>query len=125
MENIDYFDDMLANILSNKKFKPIVTELFILARKLNLSLVFIIQSCFVTPKNVWLNSTHYCSMKIQRNKIFSKFHLTIYQLLIIDPFIINLYKRCPANPYFFYWLMLLKNLVTVHVSERIFENEYK
>ena len=52
MENIDYFDDTLANILSNKKFKPIVTELFILARKLNLSLVFIIQSCFVTPKNV-------------------------------------------------------------------------
>ena len=44
------FDDMIANMLSNKKLNPTVTELFIRGKKLNLSLVFITQSCFVVPK---------------------------------------------------------------------------
>ena len=35
------FDDMIAEMLSNKKLNPIVTELFIRGRKLNISLVFI------------------------------------------------------------------------------------
>ena len=36
------FDDMIADMLSNKKLNPIVTELFIRGRKLNISLdVFI------------------------------------------------------------------------------------
>ena len=38
------FDDMIAGMLSNKKLNPIVTELFIRGRKLNISLVFITQS---------------------------------------------------------------------------------
>ena len=38
------FDDMIADMLSNKILKPIVTELFIRDRKLNISLVFITQS---------------------------------------------------------------------------------
>ena len=33
------FDDMIADMLSNKKFNPIITELFIRGRKLNISLV--------------------------------------------------------------------------------------
>ena len=35
------FDDMIADMLSNRKFNPIVTELFIRSRKLNISMVFI------------------------------------------------------------------------------------
>ena len=35
------FDHMIADMLSNKKRNPIVTELFIRGRKLNISLVFI------------------------------------------------------------------------------------
>ena len=35
------FDDMNANIVCNKKFNPIVAELFIRGRKLNISLDFI------------------------------------------------------------------------------------
>ena len=35
-----FFDDMIADRLSNKKLNPIVTELFIRDRKLNISLVF-------------------------------------------------------------------------------------
>ena len=38
------FDDMIANMISNKKLNPIVTELFIRGRKPNISLVFITQS---------------------------------------------------------------------------------
>ena len=58
------FDDMIANMLSNKKLNPIVTELFIRGRKLNISLVFIKQSFFNVPKYVRLNSTYYFIMKI-------------------------------------------------------------
>ena len=37
-------------MLSNKKLNPIVTELIISGRKLNISLVFITQSYFATKK---------------------------------------------------------------------------
>ena len=58
------FDDMIANRLSNKKRNPIVNELFIRGRKLNVSLVSITQSNFTMPKNIWLNSMHYFIMKL-------------------------------------------------------------
>ena len=35
------FDDMIADMINNKKLKSIVTELFIRGRKLNISLVFL------------------------------------------------------------------------------------
>ena len=35
------FDDKIADMLSNKKLNPIVTELFITGRELNISLAFI------------------------------------------------------------------------------------
>ena len=38
------FDDMIADMLSNRKLNPLVTELFIRDRKLRISLVFITQS---------------------------------------------------------------------------------
>ena len=53
------FDDMIADMLSNKKRNPIVTELFIRGRKLNISLVFIMQSYFA----VRVNSTPYFMIK--------------------------------------------------------------
>ena len=58
------FDDVVADMLSNKKLQPRVTELFIKKRKLNISLVFITQSYFAVPKNIRLNSTHYFLIKI-------------------------------------------------------------
>ena len=58
------FDDVIADILSNKKLNSLVTELFIRVRKLNISLLFITQSYFALPKNVRLNSTHYYIIKI-------------------------------------------------------------
>ena len=58
------FDDMIADVLSNKKLNLIVTELFIRGTKLTISFVFITQSYFVVPKNIRLNSTHYFITKI-------------------------------------------------------------
>ena len=43
------FDDIIADMLSNKKLNPIITELFIKGKKLNISLVFITQSYFTLP----------------------------------------------------------------------------
>ena len=61
------FDDMIADMINNKKLDSIVTELFIRGRKLNISVVFIIQSYFKEPKDVRLNSTHFFIMKIPIN----------------------------------------------------------
>ena len=58
------FDDMIADILSNKRRNPIVTELFIKGRKLKIRFVSIAQSYFSVPKNIRLNSRHYFVMKI-------------------------------------------------------------
>ena len=46
------FDDMIADMINNKKLNSIATELFIRGRKLNISLVFIMQSYFKAPKDV-------------------------------------------------------------------------
>ena len=53
------FDDMIADMINNKKLNSIVSELFIRGRKLNISLVFITQSYFKVPKEVRLNTTHF------------------------------------------------------------------
>ena len=62
------FDDMIADIMTNKEFQAIIKELFTRCRKLNISLAFISQSYFKTPKDVRLNSTHYLIMKIHSKK---------------------------------------------------------
>ena len=54
-KKLTLFDDMIADIMSNKKFQAIIKELFIRCRKVNISLVFITQSYFSVPKDVRLN----------------------------------------------------------------------
>ena len=49
------FDDMIADILTNKRFQAIIKELFSRCRKLNISLAFITQSYFSIPKDVRLD----------------------------------------------------------------------
>ena len=62
------FDDMIADMIHNKKLNSIVTELFIRGRKLNISLVFITQSYFKVQKDVRLNATHFFITKIPNNR---------------------------------------------------------
>ena len=54
--------------MSKKKFQPVVKELFIRCRELNISLVFISQSYCSVPKEVRLNSTRYLIMKINSKR---------------------------------------------------------
>ena len=82
-------------MLSNKNINPIVTELFIKGRKLNISLVFITQAYFTVPKNIRLNSTHY-EMKIpnkreiQQTKFDHSSDIDFQDLM-------NLYKKVLQN----------------------------
>ena len=57
------FDNMIADMESNKKLSPIVTGLFLRGRKLNISLLFISQSYFKVSKTIRLNATHHFIMK--------------------------------------------------------------
>ena len=67
-KNLIVFDDMIADIMTNKKSQAIIKELFIRRRKLNISLVFITQTYFSVPKDVRLNSTRYLIIKINNRK---------------------------------------------------------
>lgn len=58
-------DDMIADMISNKDLSPIVTELLIRGRKLNVSSVFITQSYLQVPKDLRLIFTHFFIVKIQ------------------------------------------------------------
>ena len=62
------FNDMIADIMTNKKLEAIIKELFIRCRKLNISLALITQCYFSVPKKVRLNSTHYLIMKIHNKR---------------------------------------------------------
>ena len=68
------FDDMIADMINNKKLNSVVTDFFIRGRKLNISLVFIIQSYFKFPKDVRLNSTHFFIMKIPNKRELQQLH---------------------------------------------------
>ena len=88
------FDDMIVDMISNNKLNPIVTELFIRGRKLNISIVFITQSYFKVPKDVRLNSTHFFVMKIP-NKIPN------HSSDIDFKDFMNIYKKSTKEPYSF------------------------
>ena len=93
------------DIMTNKKFQARIKELFIRCRKLNISLVFIMQSYFSAPKDVRLISTHYLIMKINNRKEFK-----ILQLIIPQTLITKIFWRLTENAQencFHFWQMIL------------------
>ena len=91
------FDDMIADML---KLNPVVTELFIRRKKLNISLVFITQSYFAISKGIRLNSIHYFVMKILNKKELQQIAFNHSSDIKFQDFM-NLYKKCTAKPNFF------------------------
>ena len=77
---INTFHDMIADMINNKKLNSIVTELFIRDRKLNISLVFIMQSYFKVPKDVRLNTTHFFITKIPNKRELQQITLNLFSL---------------------------------------------
>ena len=94
------FDGMIADMINNKKLNPVVTELFIRDRKLNISIVFITQSYFKVPKDVRLNSTHYFIMKIPNKRQLQQIALNHSSNIDFKDFM-KIYKKCTAEPYSF------------------------
>ena len=85
---------------SNKKLSPIVTELFLRGRKLNISVVFIPQYCFRVPKTIRLNATHYFIMKIPNKKELQQIASNHLSNIDFKDFM-KLYKDYTREPYSF------------------------
>ena len=94
------FDDMIADMFSNEQLNPIVTELFIRGRKLNISLAFITKSDFAGPKNIRLNSMDYFIMKIPNKRELQQIACNYSSDIEFKDFL-NLYKKCTVKPYYF------------------------
>ena len=94
------FDDIIADMINNNKLNPIVTELFIRGRKLNISIVFITQSHFKVPKDVRLNSTHFFIMKIPNKRELQQTALNHSSDIDFKDFM-NIYRKCTTEPYSF------------------------
>ena len=94
------FDDMIADITTNKKFQSIIKEMFIRCRKINISLVFITQSYFSVPKDVRLNSTSYFIMKINNKRELQNIANNHSADIEYKDFI-KIYRECVKEPYNF------------------------
>ena len=94
------FVDMIADIMTSKEYKAIIKELFIRCRKLNISLVFIKQSYFRTPKDARLNSTHYLLTKINSKKELRNIANDNSADLEYKDFL-KLYRHFTSKPYSF------------------------
>ena len=94
------FDDMIADMINNKNLNPVVTEVFIRGRKLNISIVFITQSYFKVPKHVRLNSTHFFILKIPNERELQQIALNHSSDIDFKDFV-KIYKRCTTEPYSF------------------------
>ena len=97
--------DMIADTINDKKLNSVVTELFIIARKLHISLAFITQSYFKVPKDVRPNSTHFFIMKIPNKGELQQIALIIHQLLALK---ISLrFTKNVLLDHILFWLMML------------------
>ena len=100
------FDDMIADMINNKKLNPVVPELFIRGRKLNISIVFITQSYFKVSKDVRLNSTHFFIMKIPNKRELQQIALNDSSHIDFKDFI-KIYKKCTGESYSFLLMIQL------------------
>ena len=96
------FDDMIADVMTNKKFQTRIKNLFLISRKSNISLVFITHySYFKVPKNVRLNSTHYSIMKIHSRRELQNIAFDHSADIGYKDFL-KIYRNCTKEPYSFF-----------------------
>ena len=92
------FDDMIADIMTNKRFQAIIKELFIRCKKISISLVFLTQSYFSVPKDVRLNSMHYFIMKINNKRELQNIAINHSADIDYKDFI-KIYREYTKEPY--------------------------
>ena len=90
------FDDMITDMIHNKKLNSIVTELFIKGRKLNISLVFLTELYFKVPKDVRLNTSHFLLPKFQIKRELQQIAINHSSDISTKDFA-NIYKKCAKN----------------------------
>ena len=105
--------------MRNEKFKAIVKEIFIRCRKLNISIVFITQPYFRTPKDTRLNSTHYILMKISNKKKLKSIAEENSDHLDFKEFL-KIYNYCTKEPYSF---MMVDTRPTARVTFKLTSNQ--
>ena len=94
------FDDMIADIMTNKRFQAIIKQLLIRCRKLNISLVFIAPSYFSVPKDARLNSTQYLIMKINNKRELQNTARNHSADIDYNDFM-KIYRECTKEPFNF------------------------
>ena len=94
------FDDMIADMIHNKKLNSVVTKLSIRGRKLNISLVFITKSYFKVPKDVRLNTSHFFIAKIPDKRELQQIAINHSSEINTKDFT-NIYRKCTAEQYSF------------------------
>ena len=94
------FGDMILDILTNKRFQAIIKESLIRCRKLNISLAFITKTCFLVPKDVRLNLTHYFIMKINNKRELQNIAINHSADIDYQDFK-KIYRECTKEPYNF------------------------
>ena len=94
------FNDMIADMIHNKRLNSIVTELFIRGRKLNISLVFITKPYFRVPKDVKNNTTHFLIAKIPNKREIQQIAINHSSDINTKDFV-NIYRKCTDEPYSF------------------------
>ena len=92
------FDDIIADMINNKKLNSILTELFIRDRKLSISFT---QSYFKVPKDDVLNTTHLFIMKVSNKRELQKIALNHSSDINTKDFI-NIYKKMHEYTAFFF-----------------------
>ena len=86
--------------MHENKLNPVLTDLFIRGRKLNISIVFVTQSYFKVPKDVTLNSSHFFIMKIPNEREIQQIATNHSSDIDFKDFI-KIYKKCTTRPYSF------------------------
>ena len=94
------FDDIIADMIHNKKLNSIVTELIIRGRKLKVSLVFITQSNFKVPKDVRLTTSYFFIAKIANKRELQQIAINHLSDISTKDFA-NIYRKCTDESYSF------------------------
>ena len=85
-------------MINNKRLNPIVTELFIRVRKLNISIVFITQSYFEVPIEVRLNTTQFFILKIPNKRELQQIAINHSSDVDLKD-LMKIYKKCAVETY--------------------------
>ena len=118
------FDDMIADMIQNKKLNAIVTELFIRERKLNIS-VFNTQSYYNIPKDVRLNTSHFFIAKFPNKREVQQIAINHSSDINTKDFVNN-YRKYTDEPYSFLVIdTMLASNDPLRFRKNLFDIKYK